>query len=548
MLFSTIFNILILFSLFGYSAIFKKFLNKKSIHVLNIDILYGIFFLFFTSILLNFFFPLIYFFFPIFLIGLLFFIKFFFEKKIKINFYIHFLFLFFLSFISFSNGENVDSPMYHLQIIKWTSVEKIIFGMNNIEIRFGTNSLWFNFLSLFRFELNNFKSVLILNFIPFTIFFYEIYSSKKKIFSLSGMFLALCFLFLFFFSYLHPFNNGVILNHLSNPELDTVAAVFFILSFYLFFKCSEQGKSYENFKLLLLSSLICFFTKISYIYVLIMPFFIFYFYLKKKLFLINKLNLIILFVSFLWLIKGYIVSSCFIFPIKFTCIASSWSSLEEVDHYSKVIRSYARDTDLRLNYGNFDYTINTYDWFYTWFYVYFLNNAIITISIFVIFLSVLFSYLSFFFKFKKLFTNSDFKRYSLTILIILIGWIFWFQAPDTRFGWGLVISTSCFFFLVFLFHLKFYNFFDVKKVKIITLLVILLMISKNINNLNISYIIEPYKKSFDYSQIKKIGDFNNFTVYNAINSKCYDFAGICVNKVKNSYSIYRINGYLFFLK
>ena len=171
MLFSTIFNILILFSLFGYSAIFKKFLNKKSIHVLNIDILYGIFFLFFTSILLNFFFSLIYFFFPIFLIGLLFFIKFFFEKKIKINFYIHFLFLFFLSFISFSNGENVDSPMYHLQIIKWTSVEKIIFGMNNIEIRFGTNSLWFNFLSLFRFELNNFKFYTIHNFFLRNLFF-----------------------------------------------------------------------------------------------------------------------------------------------------------------------------------------------------------------------------------------------------------------------------------------------------------------------------------------------------------------------------------------
>jgi len=547
-LFSTIFNTLVLFSIFGYSAIFKKFLNKKSIHVLNIDILYGIFLLFLISILLNFFFPLIYFFLPILLIGLAFFIKFFFEKIIKINFYIHFLFLFFLSFISFSNGENVDSPMYHLQIIKWTSLEKIIFGMNNIEIRFGTNSLWFNFLSLFSFELNNFKSILILNFIPFTIFFYEIYSYKKKILSFSVMFLALCFLFLFFFSYLHPFNNGVILNHLTNPDLDTVAAVFFILSFYLFFKCSEQGKSYENFKLLLLSSLICFFTKISYIYVLIMPFFIFYFYFKKNFFLINKLNFIILFLFFLWLIKSYIVSSCLFFPIKFTCISSPWSSIEEVDHYSKVIRSYARDTGLRLNYGNFDFTINTYDWLYNWFYVYFLNNAIITISIFLIFLSVLFSYLAFFFKIKKFFTYSDLKRYSLTISIIFIGYIFWFQAPDTRFGWGLVISTSCFFFLIFLFHFKFYNFFDVKKINIIIFLAILLMISKNINNLKISYIVEPYKKFFDYSQIKKIGDFNNFEVYNAINSKCYDFAGVCVNKVKNSYSIYRINGYLFFLK
>ncbi len=126
--------------------------------------------------------------------------------------------------------------MYHLQIIKWASLEKVIFGMTNIEIRFGINSLWFNLLSLFSFELNNFKSILTLNFIPFAIFFYEIYSNKKKIFPFSSMFLVLCFLFLIIFSYLHPFNNGVILNHLTNPEIDTIAAAFIILSFYIFFK------------------------------------------------------------------------------------------------------------------------------------------------------------------------------------------------------------------------------------------------------------------------------------------------------------------------
>lgn len=547
MLISTIINILFLSSLFGYSAILKTFINHKNIYIQNIDALYGIFLIFLISILINFFFPLIYFFLPIFLIGIIFFIRYYLKKKIKVNFYIHFLFLFFLSFISFSNGENIDSPMYHLQIIKWASLEKVIFGMTNIEIRFGINSLWFNLLSLFSFELNNFKSILTLNFIPFAIFFYEIYSNKKKIFPFSSMFLVLCFLFLIIFSYLHPFNNGVILNHLTNPEIDTIAAVFFILSFYIFFKCSEKDDLYNNFKLLLVSSVICFFTKVSYIYVLILPFLTFYFYIKKKFFFINKLSLITLFLFFLWLIKGYIISSCFIFPVKFTCMSTPWSSVEEVDHYSKVIRSYARDTGPRLNYGNFDYTLNSYDWFYSWFHVYFLKNSILTISLIVIFISLIFSYFSFFFKIKKIFSFADLKKYLLSLLFIFVGLYFWFQVPDTRFGWGLIISTCSFFFLVFLFHLKFYNFFDSKKINIFIIFIILLMISKNINNLRISYIIEPYKKFFDYSQIIKIGDFNNFEVYNSINSKCYDFSGICVNKIKNSYSIYRINGYLFFL-
>lgn len=547
MLISTIFNVLVLLSIFGYSAVFKIFLNQKNIYIYNIDALYGIFLIFLISTLINFFFPLIYFSFPVCLLGIVFFINYNLKKKIKINFYIHFLFLFFLSFISFSNGENIDSPMYHFQIIKWASLEKIIFGMTNIEIRFGINSMWFNLLSLFSFELNNFKSVLILNFIPFTIFFYEIYSYKKKIFSFSNMFLVLCFLFLIIFSYLHPFNNGVILNHLTNPEIDTIAAVFFMLTFYIFFKCSDKDDLYNNFKLLVASSVICFFTKVSYVYVLILPFLIFYFYLKKKSFSINKLSFIILFLFFLWLIKGYIISSCLFFPVKFTCISSSWSSVEEVDNYSKVIRSYARDTGLRLNYGNFDYTINSYDWFYSWFNLYFLKNSIVIISLFVIFISIIFSYLSFFFKIKKKFSSLDLKKYLLTTIFIFVGLYFWFQAPDTRFGWGLIISTCSFFFLVFLFHLKFYDFFDTKKINIIIFFLILLMIIKNINNLKISYIIKPYERVFDYSQIIKIGNFNNFEVYNSLNSKCYDFSGICVNKIKNLYSIYRINGYLFFL-
>jgi hypothetical protein len=213
-----------------------------------------------------------------------------------------------------------------------------------------------------------------------------------------------------------------------------------------------------------------------------------------------------------------------------------------------IIRSYARDTGLRLNYGNFNYTINSYDWFYSWFNIYFLKNSILIISSFVIFLSLLFSYFSFILKIKKFFSYSDLKKYLLTLLIIFIGWCFWFQAPDSRFGWGLVISKSCFFFLVFIFHLKFYYFFNAKNINILIFFLILLMISKNVSNLKISYIVEPYKKLFDYSQIKKIGNYNNFEVYYAIDSKCYDFTGICVNKIKNSYSIYRINGYLFFLK
>ena len=55
--------------------------------------------------------------------------------------------------------------MYHLQIIKWINNEKIIIGLTNLEIRFGSNSLWFYLISLFQFKFNNFNSIYIFNIV-----------------------------------------------------------------------------------------------------------------------------------------------------------------------------------------------------------------------------------------------------------------------------------------------------------------------------------------------------------------------------------------------
>ena len=43
---------------------------------------------------------------------------------------------------------NVDSPMYHLQVIKWLSFHKISFGLSNLEIRLGFNSSWHSLVAL----------------------------------------------------------------------------------------------------------------------------------------------------------------------------------------------------------------------------------------------------------------------------------------------------------------------------------------------------------------------------------------------------------------
>ena len=85
--------------------------------------------------------------------------------------------------------------MYHHQIIKWLYNYKITLGLTNLEIRFGDNSLWFNYLSLFQFKFKEFNSIYTLNIIPFSILTYEILKQKK---TLSYLFLTLSLSFLFF--------------------------------------------------------------------------------------------------------------------------------------------------------------------------------------------------------------------------------------------------------------------------------------------------------------------------------------------------------------
>ena len=132
--------------------------------------------------------------------------------------------------------------------------------------------------SLLKFNLYNFNSIYIFNIIPFSILIYQVYEKKNY---LSYYFICFSIVFILFFSFLHPFFNGVILNHLHNTELDTVAMVFFILSFYLFLKYFEN-KNENTLKLLFLSSAICFFIRLSYSGVVVFPILIIFLFYKKK--------------------------------------------------------------------------------------------------------------------------------------------------------------------------------------------------------------------------------------------------------------------------
>lgn len=550
MIISSFFCFLTLLSLFGYSYIFKKFENKKSkIEIFNDDIFIGILLIIFFSLLINFFYPLKYFALPILLLGLVFFIigknKEVFKFKLKYYFY----FLFLINYLSYYNGTNVDSPLYHLQTLNWMILNKINLGITNLNIRFGVNSSWHSFLALMSISVLKLNLKYYLSSIIFSVLCYSICFKKK--YSTSDIFLFLSISFLLTFSLIHPFVNGPILNHLGNPEVDIVAMFLFIFCFYYFLKFSENNfrTNDEKINFFIIIVFLAVSTKISNLSLIFLLLIIILF--NKNYKLISFSNILIVLTSILWLARSFLISGCLIFPIKKTCIETSWTDINQTDFISKVIQSYTRDTRLRDRWTDFDYTLNSNDWFVPWFNDYFLNTSILKISSFLVAFSLLALIFLSIFKSKKkdLAENSNinFSLYLYSIIFFVIAIYIWLKAPEIRFGTGFIISLPCFLLVLVCNKLKIHRYFKHNYSLSSIIFLFLLILFKHLESFELNHLYTINKGNKDYSFIKKIADVDGVEIFHSLNSQCGDFPKICVNKKKESYKINQKLTYRIFL-
>lgn len=540
-----IFNYLILLSIFGYAFIFKKLLKKNLLNsLINGDFFYGLLILILLSLFINFFFPLKFFSIPIFLIGLVFFI---FGKKIKIyriNFFFYFILISIISFFSYFNGNNVDSPMYHLQVLKWMSEHKITLGLINLEMRLGNNSSWHFFLALMDISFKNWSAKYYLSNILIAVITVEVISKKKLFFSSLFLFLSVCYLLLF--SFLHPFNNGIILNHLGNPEVDIASMVLFFFSIYFFLKLVE--KNFVNKELIDLLSVTIFLSisiKLSNIGLILIPLYIFF--KNKQYFFLNALHYITLLASFLWITRSFMISGCFLFPVKSTCFTTLWlKNIDQVEYFSKIIMGYARDTRLRDKYTNFEYIIESNQWIVPWFHDYFLNTSLLKISTMLILLSIILSVLSLVLNKSFYVSNIVIKNLLFILIYFIITILIWFQAPEIRFGWGWIIGLPCFILSGLIFHLKFIK--KIKRFYFSSVLVglLILLASKHLDKFKMQQLFLN-NKIFNYDKIVKIGNYSNIDFYKSINHQCLDFAEVCVNQEKKKYNVISKLGYKIYL-
>ena len=545
-------NYLILLCIFGYSYFFREFFleKQKNFLVENLDFFYGFLFTIFLALLINFFFPLKYFTIPVIFIGLIFFLLGLKRKKFKLNFLFYFIILFFTSAISFYGRNNIDSPMYHLQIINWINLNKINFGISNLGIRLGFNSSWHSFLGLFNLTFETYNAKYYLSSIIFAFSFYEAVRNKFII-NVSNIFLYLFICYLLLFSYLHPIYYGVILNHIGNPERDIITMFLYFLSFYIFIKIFEKNDINDKIKLtnlLLISTFICVSARLTTIFVFLLPMYVI---IKNRYYkiLINFTSLFVILTGILWIIRSFILSGCLLFPIEQTCFSTPWSvDMETLLYMVDEAKRYTRTLPYLNNLGNYDYSLNSFDWLKPWIRDYLFTTALLQINLGIIIMVSLFLIV------KHILSNflnlNKFKLEShetFIILVLLISIILWMSTPEIRYAWGLHFVIPCFFLSILLKN----SFFSIlkkfnRKFYLLNLsLILILFLSKNILVFKIEDFTSIPNRVHDFSNIRKVGTFEGIDIfYNYW--KCADFNGVCVNLPKEDYNIEKKYSYTFF--
>ncbi len=543
MLLAVFSNYLILIVILGYSLLLKKLTYLKSkIIINNIDFLYGLFFLIFLSLIFNFFIPLGLLTIPIVIIGFVIFLYGLFKKKFNINFFGYFFVIFATTFVAFYNNMNIDSPMYHLQIIKWLTYNKISFGLSNLEIRLGFNSSWHSFIALmdikiFKFSLKYYLSSLILASL-----IYETIRSKKKI-NFSDIFLYLTISYLIFYSYLHPYLNGVILNHLGNPERDIIGMLFFFLVIFFFLKCLENNNNVNFITLLAISLFLCITSRLTMFPMIILLIFALW---KNKDYKLFNFSYILLSIStFFWILRSFILSGCLFFPFAKTCFKTDWAvNVKEVEFFVEEAIRISRTLPTRNGVNDLDFSLNSYKWIPQWINDYFLSTALLQIGSIIILITTLFIV------FYTFYTKQTFKTFlnksEIVIIFCLVLIIFlWFiSAPEIRYALGPLISLPCFVLIIFLKKINFLKFIKKKDLRFSYILGILcfLFMTKSLYQFKFNDLIINNKKIHNYTHIVKIGKFSNEDFFWG-NFLCADFKNICVNTVKENYVIEKIFNY-----
>ena len=341
---------IIFFSLatLGYGYIFLN-LTKRYAYDLSLGEIgfLGFFAISLISLIFHFFIPLSSFFNTVlYLFGLIFLFSKLAKNKFK-NFK-NYKFLFLLILISIimfiKHKPNEDFGYYHLPYITNLVYQKIIFGLSNLQLNQGWNSIWLNLSSTYYINILKFNGIFFSNVIFYIfcslVLFEIIFKSRNNNSSL----------FVFVFSLFFLIFLNLKFSRLNSYGLDVPSnfiVIYIILLFFLYFQSiNNNEKKFNILEYLILFSVFSLSFRVLNIITLILPLIII---ISEKISLSkifkSKIVLFSIFFLILFLLQQIIYTGCIIVPNKLTCISSlSWFDPNIIDNFntdtSKVNKSY----------------------------------------------------------------------------------------------------------------------------------------------------------------------------------------------------------------
>ena len=428
-------------SFFYFFSFNNKIFTEKEHYEQSI---FGIIFISFLGVIINFFVPINKLVGTIFLLlGIILFVIFFLKNNYKreILKYIS-LSAFIVLLLTFSSNVNrPDAGLYHLPFISILNEEKIIIGLANINFRFGTNSI-IQYLSAF---YNNYLFNTANITIPAGLIFsnYIIFNYKKIFFNLKEAnyktsIILFCLLLFSFYSF----------NNYTKYGNDVPAHIFYFIITILLLEANNNYSSNLFFKISYLS-IFLFAIKAFMFLALLFPILIFTVIKNKKDLIINKNFLIISIFILSWLIKSLLTSGCLIYPVSQTCI----KNFKIYDHEKTILESrsgeaWAKDwinqskNNEKLDF--IDYNKN-FNWTKTWSknHLLIIYEKTIPFIIFLFILSIIFAVKYYIIR-KKIIINDkskNFNIYSLFLISFIFALVWFIKFPLYRYGLSFIIIT-----------------------------------------------------------------------------------------------------------
>lgn len=394
----------------------------------------------------------------------------------------------------YDNTNRPDAGLYHLPFINIINESKIIFGLANLEFRFGHTSILQYLSAAFNNIIFTENGILLPQA---NIFAISVLYFINLIKSNSNTILKLIF-FLFLFNILYS------MNRYSGSGNDDPGHIFYYLAicnfFYVYFNKQENDLK----KNVIFFSVFAFLIKPFLIFVFILPLILL---LEKKINIFSKINIMCFFIIFFWLFKNVIISSCALYPISFTCFKSvEWTTLNSKvsnpERVSRTSEAWSKDwPNKKVEINQKDY-IKKFNWLPTWMnnhYYIFLKE--ITPQLLLLLLLLLFS--------GRTFKDKNINKLNKKLLIItLLSSFLWFlKFPIYRYGQAYIIS---FFNLLFIFVTNYnFDFFKIKKnyinkfINIILIIAFVGILYKNFvrvyKNYENNYLNSPWPKMYSYT-------------------------------------------------